>query len=191
MMSHWFNDVWIRIGDGLVVLLLSFVRLKNRACLSCGVLCSDKDHGRSMRPGVEDPKWSHRSDSRWPNDREVGWRRVWSALCTWRWGERVSWLSLKTKVYDLSVVLSQNHCDSFLRFGVKIGDDGFSSLSSKPVAMVSWLSLKIGSYDLVIWVSKSPWQLLILGLKPKQASVCRLCHKIGSRMRRRGTRVEI
>jgi hypothetical protein len=35
--------------------------------------CSDEDHGRSRRLGAEDRGWSHRSDTRWPGDREVGW----------------------------------------------------------------------------------------------------------------------
>jgi hypothetical protein len=70
----------------------------------CGMLCSDEDRGRSRRPGAEDRGWSHRSDTRWPDDREVGWHRVQSALCTWRRGAWVSWLSLKTKVDGLSVV---------------------------------------------------------------------------------------
>jgi hypothetical protein len=39
------------------------------------------------------------------------------------------------------------------------------------------LGLKISSSGLVIWASKSPRQFLCLGLKTKQASVCRLCHK--------------
>jgi hypothetical protein len=37
----------------------------------------------------------------------------------------VSWLSLKTKVNGLLVVWPQNHRDGFLRFGLKIGGDGF------------------------------------------------------------------
>jgi hypothetical protein len=40
------------------------------------------------------------------------------------------------------------------------------------------LGLKTGSSGLVIWASKSPRRFLGLGLKTKQASVCRLCHKI-------------
>jgi hypothetical protein len=44
----------------------------------------------------------HRSGTRWPNDREAGWRRVWSAPCTSRWGVRVSWFDLKTKVVEFS-----------------------------------------------------------------------------------------
>jgi hypothetical protein len=39
----------------------------------CGMTCSDEDHGRSRRLGAEDRGWSHRSDTRWPGDREVGW----------------------------------------------------------------------------------------------------------------------
>jgi hypothetical protein len=62
--------------------------------------CSDEDRGRSRRPGVEDQGWSHRSDTRWPGGREVGWRRVRSASDTWRLEARVSWLSLKTKVVE-------------------------------------------------------------------------------------------
>jgi hypothetical protein len=77
----------------------------------------------------------------------------------------------------------------------------FSSLASKLVATVSLdlaskpavgflvepqnqggggfpcLGLKTGSSGLVIWASKSPRQLISLGLKIKQASVCRLHHK--------------
>jgi hypothetical protein len=36
-----------------------------------------------------------------------------SAPCTWIEGERVSWLSLKTKVDGLSMVLPQSHWDGF------------------------------------------------------------------------------
>jgi hypothetical protein len=78
----------------------------------------------------------------------------------------------------------------------------FSSLSSKLVATVSpglaskpvvsflvepqnrggsggfsGLGLKTDSSGLVIWASKSPRRFLGLGLKTKQASVCRLLHK--------------
>jgi hypothetical protein len=67
----------------------------------CGKACSDEDHGRSRRSGVEDRGWSHKLGTRWPGNREVGWRCVWSASCTWRQGARVSWLSLKTKVDGL------------------------------------------------------------------------------------------
>jgi hypothetical protein len=66
-----------------------------------GMACSDEDRGRSRRPGAEDQGWSHRSGTRWPGDREIGWRCVRSAPDTWRLGARVSWLSLKTKVDGL------------------------------------------------------------------------------------------
>jgi hypothetical protein len=35
------------------------------------MMCSDEDHSRSRRPGTEDWGWSHRLDTRWPDDREV------------------------------------------------------------------------------------------------------------------------
>jgi hypothetical protein len=50
----------------------------------CDMTCSDEDCGRSRRPGAEDQGWLHRSDTRWPDDREVGLRYVRSAPCTWR-----------------------------------------------------------------------------------------------------------
>jgi hypothetical protein len=40
----------------------------------------------------------HWSGTQWLDDREVGWRRLWSTPCTKRQGEWVSYLSLKTKV---------------------------------------------------------------------------------------------
>jgi hypothetical protein len=46
--------------------------------------CNDEDRGRSRRPGVEDQRWSHKSDTRLPGGQEVGWHRVRSASCTWR-----------------------------------------------------------------------------------------------------------
>jgi hypothetical protein len=131
---------------------------------------NNEDHGRSRRPSTEDRGWSHRLGIRWPDDREVRWRCVWSAPCTWRWGARVSWLSLKTKIDSLSVIWRQNHWDGYLRFGLKIGGDGF--LRFRPQSRwwrflsvwpqnrwleFSGLSLKIDSYGLMIWASKSPW----------------------------------
>jgi hypothetical protein len=38
----------------------------------CGMSCSDENRGKSKRPGAEDREWSHRSGTRWPDDREVG-----------------------------------------------------------------------------------------------------------------------
>jgi hypothetical protein len=67
----------------------------------CSMACSDEDHGRSRKLGVEDRGWSHRLGTQWSGSREVGWRRVWFAPSTWRLGAQVSWLSLKTKVDGL------------------------------------------------------------------------------------------
>jgi hypothetical protein len=67
----------------------------------CSMACSDENCDRSRRPSAEDWGWSHRSGTRWPGGREVGWHRVRSAPGTWRLGARVSWLSLKTKVNGL------------------------------------------------------------------------------------------
>jgi hypothetical protein len=33
---------------------------------------SDKDRGRSRRPGAEDQGWSHKSGTQWLDDQEVG-----------------------------------------------------------------------------------------------------------------------
>jgi hypothetical protein len=45
----------------------------------CGMVCSDEDRGMSRRPDIEDRGWSHRSGTRWPGGREVGWCHVRSA----------------------------------------------------------------------------------------------------------------
>jgi hypothetical protein len=80
----------------------------------CDMTCNDEEHGRSRGPSAEDWGWLHMSGTRCPGDREVEWRCVRSAPCTWRQGAQVSWLSLKTKVDDLPVVWPQNHWDDFL-----------------------------------------------------------------------------
>jgi hypothetical protein len=60
-----------------------------------------------------------------------------------RRGARISWLSLKIKVDDLSVIWPQNHWDGFLRFGLELVATVFSDLASKSVATVSFgLGLK-------------------------------------------------
>jgi hypothetical protein len=101
-------------------------------------------------------------------------------------------LSLKTKVDGLSVVWPQNQWDGFLWFGVKTGGDDFLVESQNHGGGgFPGLGLKTGSCGLVIWASKSPRRFLGLGLKTKQASVCRLHHKTDGRMQHRGTRIEI
>jgi hypothetical protein len=42
----------------------------------CGMACSDENYGRNRIPGAEDQGWSHRSGTKWPDDRKVGWRCV-------------------------------------------------------------------------------------------------------------------
>jgi hypothetical protein len=77
--------------SGIVLFYFSFIFVSfGEPCLlvswcaggRCGMACSDEDCGRSRRPGVEDRGWSHMSGTRWPGDRDVGWRRVRSAPCT-------------------------------------------------------------------------------------------------------------
>jgi hypothetical protein len=53
------------------------------------------------------------------------------------------------------------------------------------------LGIKIGSSDLVIWASKSPRQFLGLGLKTKQALICRLWHKTNRGRSARDTRRDL
>jgi hypothetical protein len=114
------------------------------------MVCSDENHDRSRRPGAEYWGWSHRSDTRWPGNREVGWRRVRSAPCTWRREAHISWLNVKTKVDGLSVVWPQNHWDNFSSvwaskpmatlcewFDLKTTQTIFTGLASKLVATVS------------------------------------------------------
>jgi hypothetical protein len=58
-------------------------------------------------------------------------------------------------VNGLSVVWSQHHWDGFFQFGLKIGGDGFSGLTSKSVATVSWLSLTTKVVEgFPVWASK-------------------------------------
>jgi hypothetical protein len=37
-----------------------------------GMTDSDEDRDRGRRPDAEDRRWSHKSGTRWPDDREVG-----------------------------------------------------------------------------------------------------------------------
>jgi hypothetical protein len=79
----------------------------------------------------------------------------------------------------------------------------FPDLASKPVVGFlvepqnqggvgfSGLGLKIGSSGLVIWASKSPRRFLDLGLKTKQASVCRLRYKTDGGRSARDTRRDL
>jgi hypothetical protein len=174
VMSHWLAELWIWIRDSFSGFYLIFVsfgepRLLVLWCAGgrCGMVGSDEDHDRSRRSSVEDWGWSHMSDTRWPDDRDVGWCYVWSTLWTMRWGAQISWLSLKTKVdglsvvwpqnhYDgLSAVWRQNHWDSFLRFDLKTNDDGFLRFGHKTSGdNFSRFSLKTGGLGFLFWTSK-------------------------------------
>jgi hypothetical protein len=140
-MSHWFGKIWIRIWDSSVVLPFTFGSFEE-SCLfvswcaadRCDMICSDENRDRNKRLGAKDRGWSHRSDTLWPGDRDVGWRCVRSAPCTWRLGAWVSWLSLKIKV------------DDFLRFGLKTSGNGLPGLGRKTV-----------SSGLVIWAATVSW----------------------------------
>jgi hypothetical protein len=107
-MSHWHAEGWIQIRDILIVLPLSFLSCVESCllvlwCVSgrCDIAGSDEDHDRSRRSGAEDRGWLHRSGTRWPDDQEVRWHRVRSALYTWRRGAKSQWrfygLGLKIK----------------------------------------------------------------------------------------------
>jgi hypothetical protein len=168
-MNYLLSDVWIRIQDISVVLPLSCSF--GESCLffswcvggRCGMVGSDDDRDRNRRFGAEGRGWSYMSDTRWPDDREVGWYYVRSAPYTWRQGASVSWLSLKTKV------------DGFSRFGLKTGHVGFLALVSKSVVTFSlvwrqnrcWWFFDIKTGDWFFgWVSKPKW-LMVSQFRPQ------------------------
>jgi hypothetical protein len=75
--------------SGIVLFCFSFIfssfgesRLLVSWCAGgrCDMAGNDEDRGMSRRPGAEDRGWSHRLGTRVPDGREVGWRRVRSAL---------------------------------------------------------------------------------------------------------------
>jgi hypothetical protein len=160
-MGHFGCFTFIFVSCGESCLLFSWC-----AGGRCGMAGSDEDHGRSWRPGAEDRGWSHRSGTRWPDDREVGWRCLRSAPCTIVCVALVSWLSLKTMDDGLSVVWPQNHWDDFSRFGLKTCGDSFSRFSLKIDGGFPGLGLKTDSYGLVIWASK-PSGLRFVGCTTK------------------------
>jgi hypothetical protein len=74
--------------------------------------------------------------------------------------------------------LASKPLERILRFGLKTGGDGFLvEPQNQGGGGFPGLGHKIGGYGLVIWASKSVRRFLGLGLKTKQISVCRLCHK--------------
>jgi hypothetical protein len=117
----------------------------------CGMTCSDDNRDSSRRLGAEDRRWLYKSGTRWSGDREVRWRYVCSALCTWRRVACVSWLNPKTKVDGLSVVWSQNHWDDFSRFDLKTVAGFLVEPQNQVGEGFLGLGIKTDRYGLVIW----------------------------------------
>jgi hypothetical protein len=61
----YFTFIFVSFGESRLLVLWC-------AGGRCGMVGSDEDRGRSRRPGAEDRGWSHRSSTRWADDREVG-----------------------------------------------------------------------------------------------------------------------
>jgi hypothetical protein len=92
--------------------------------------CSDKDRGRSRRPGAEDRGWSHRSGTRWPGGREVGWRR---AVCTGH---------VETRSASFLVEPQNQGGGGFPDLGLKTGSSGLVIWASKSPRRFLGLCLK-------------------------------------------------
>jgi hypothetical protein len=89
-----------------------------------------------------------------------------------------------------SGLVSKPAATIFSDLALKLVATIFSSLALKLVATVS-LDLASKPMGLVICASKSPQRFLGLGLKTKQASVCRLCHKTDGGRSARDTRRDL
>jgi hypothetical protein len=166
VMSHWLGDVWIQIWDISVVLPFSLFRLENHVCLSRGVQVAGAAWRVATRivAGVGDLMQR-------TGDVHTG-RVTLCAVCTWRRGAQISWLSLKTNVDSLSVVWPQNDWDDFLRFGLKTGGDGFSRFDLKTGGGgFPGLGLKIDSYSFLVWASK-PSKLRFVDCASKPTGGC-------------------
>jgi hypothetical protein len=92
----------------------------------------------------------------------------------------VFWRLASKLVATVSPDLASKPAVDFLVEPQNQGGGGFPSLG-----------LKTNSSGLVIWASKSPRRFLGLGLKAKQASVCRLRHKLDGGRSARGTRRDL
>jgi hypothetical protein len=64
--GHFGYFTFILVSFGKSSLLVSWC-----AGGKCGMAGTDEDHGRSRRLGAKDRRWSHRSSTQWPDDREV------------------------------------------------------------------------------------------------------------------------
>jgi hypothetical protein len=107
IVSFYFSFFFVSFGESCLL-------VSRCAGGRCGMTCSDEGRGRSRRPIAEDRGWSHRSSTRWPGDREVGWHHVRSAPCTWRRGVRVSYPGSKKHRTEASIRVPRifNHTHS-------------------------------------------------------------------------------
>jgi predicted membrane protein len=134
----------------------------------------------------------------WPQNHSDGFLSVWSSKSMVTVCE---WFGLKTTRTVFAGMASKLMAMVSSGLASKLVATVFSSLASKLVATVSiglaselavsffvdpqnqgdgglpGLGLKTSSFGLVIWASKSRRWFFGLGLKTKQASVCRLRHK--------------
>jgi hypothetical protein len=103
---------------------------------------------------------SHRLGTRWPDDREDGWRCVWSAPCTWRRGSQIFWLNLKTKINNLSLIWPRNHW-----YGLSViwlQTRFVSDLTSKPLRRFAIdLVSKLLAQFLSVW-PQNQWRRFLL-----------------------------
>jgi hypothetical protein len=113
------------------------------------------------------------------------------------------WFGLKTTWTVFASLASKPVVTVFSSLASKLVATGSPGLASKPAASFlvepqnqggggfPGLGLKTGSFGSVIWASKSPRRVLGLGLKTKQTSVCRLCHKTDGGRSARNTRRDL
>jgi hypothetical protein len=109
--GYFDNFTFILVSCGESCLLVSW-------CTGgrCNMTGSDEDRSRSRKSGAENWEWSSKG---WMlGDRTIGWHRVRFVPYTWKWGARVSWLCLKTKV-------------GFSSLGLKTGSFGLVIWASK------------------------------------------------------------
>jgi hypothetical protein len=136
----------------------------------------------------------------WPQNHWDGFSLVWASkpmatVC--------EWFDLKTTRTVFAGLTLKPVATIFSSLGSKLMATVSPILASKPVVgfLVGPqnqggggfpdLGLKTGSFGLVIWPSKSPRRFLGLGRKIKQASVCRLRHKIDGGRSARDTRQDL
>jgi hypothetical protein len=113
------------------------------------------------------------------------------------------WFGLKTTWTVFASLASKPVVTVFSSLASKLVATVSPGLASKPAASFlvepqnqggggfPGLGIKTGSFGSVICALKSPRQVLGLGHKTKQASVCRLCHKTDGGRSARDTRRDL